>query len=78
MQAPTMTAAQRKCAHPARSVHPTIDPRWEQCGRCGLVRVAPIAAPWIIAYDAAQPAPEAPSLLALWGLVEEVKPPEEE
>jgi len=60
----SLTKKQRECAHTPAHVRPTIDPRYEQCHACGIIRVAPIAAPWIIAYDEAQPEPAPPPLFA--------------
>lgn len=49
---------QKACPHPARHVHPAIDPRWETCDLCHIVAKAPINAPWITAWDNEQPAPK--------------------
>jgi hypothetical protein len=43
-------------------MHPTFDPRWEACDLCHTARRAPLPAPWVVAHDAAQPAPIAPAL----------------
>jgi hypothetical protein len=58
------TRKQAACVHPPRHVHPTIDARYEVCDLCHTIRVAPIPAPWIVAYDEAQPAPPPPPLFA--------------
>lgn len=59
MTRPTMK--QSKCKHPAAAIMRGVDERYETCTRCGLARVAPVAAPWILEYDAEHP-PEAPEL----------------
>jgi hypothetical protein len=55
-------ARKPSCPHPARYVHATFDPRWEVCDLCHTPRRAPLPAPWVVAHDAAQPAPVAPEL----------------
>lgn len=52
---------QARCKHPAASILRGVDPRFETCSRCGLARIAPVPAPWVIAYDEENP-PEAPIL----------------
>lgn len=59
-----LTKKQRECAHPTTHVQLTIDERYESCRLCGLIRTAPIPAPWIVAYDAVQPTPPPPALFA--------------
>jgi hypothetical protein len=59
-----LTKKQRLCVHPPQSVTTCMDDRWERCQLCGLIRPAPIPAPWILAHDAAQPQPAPPSLFA--------------
>lgn len=59
------TAKQRRCPHPSRKaihVHPTFDDRYEICDLCHLIRVAPLPAPWMQLYDAAQESASAPDL----------------
>jgi hypothetical protein len=57
------TMKQAKCKHPSGSMVRGIDPRFETCRTCGLTRMAPVMAPWLIAYDAENP-PTAPALFA--------------
>lgn len=66
------TMKQSKCKHPAAALLRGVDSRYETCSRCGIVRIAPVPAPWLIAYDEANP-PEAPVLFPSY-----VRPVEEE
>lgn len=59
-----LTAKQRACRHPFQHIAPCVDARWERCQLCGLIRVAPLPAPWILAHDAAQPIAPPPPLFA--------------
>ena len=55
---------ERACPHPSRHVHAAIDARFETCDLCHFIGVAPINAPWITAWDEAQPVPPPPPLFA--------------
>lgn len=59
-----LTKKQATCVHPVRHVHVTIDERFETCDLCHVIRRAPVLAPWIAEYDAAQPTPPPPPLFA--------------
>ena len=62
------TMKQAKCKHPSGALIRGIDTRFETCRICGLTRMAPVMAPWLIAYDKENP-PKAPTLFA--GIEEE-------
>ncbi len=49
------TMKQAKCRHPSGALVRGVDARFEICSRCGLARVAPVLAPWLIAYDEENP-----------------------
>lgn len=55
------TMKQSKCKHPSGAILRGVDPRYEICSRCGITRIAPVPAAWIVAYDEANP-PAAPEL----------------
>lgn len=54
----------QNCTHDPRHVVPAVDPRYERCQLCGMVRPAPVLAPWIAAHDEALPPLEPPPLFA--------------
>ena len=63
MQTTRPTMKQFKCRHPSGALVRGIDPRFESCRICGFTRLAPVMAPWLIAYDEEHP-PVAPPLFA--------------
>ena len=63
MQTTRPTMKQFKCRHPSGALVRGIDPRFETCRACGFTRLAPVMAPWLIAYDEEHP-PVAPPLFA--------------
>jgi hypothetical protein len=58
-----LTMKQSKCRHPAGAILRGVDESLEVCARCGLVRVAHFASPWLIAYEADEAAKAPPDLM---------------